>query len=77
MKPALLVVLAGIALASLQDAVTAQTLTNPGGFRGVPTVPGSVGGFTNPVGGGPRLRTPDFGENVMVPFQPEGAPSRV
>jgi hypothetical protein len=55
MKPPLFVLLAGIVFASLQYATNAQTLTNPSGLRGGPVVPGPVGGFTNPVGGGPKL----------------------
>jgi hypothetical protein len=55
MKTELLVLLAGIVLAPLPHTVMAQTLTNPGGLRGVPTVPGPVGGVVSPIGAGPKL----------------------
>ena len=55
MKAELIVLVACIAFSPFQHAAIAQTLTNPGGLRGGPTVPGPVGGLTSPVGGGPRL----------------------
>ena len=55
MKAELLVLLAAIAFAPHQDTAIAQTLTNPGGLRGGPTIPGPPGGLTGPGGGGPKL----------------------
>jgi hypothetical protein len=55
MKAQLLVLLAGIAFAPLQYTAVAQTMMNPGGFRGGPTVPVPVGGGIGSIGGGPRL----------------------
>ena len=55
MKAELIVLLACIAFSPVQDTAIAQTLTNPSGFRGGPTVPAPVRGLTSPVGGGPRL----------------------
>jgi len=64
MKPVMILLVAGIAFTSLQHAVVAQTLMNPGGLRGAPTVQGPVGGFASPIGGGPRL------EPVKIDLKP-------
>ncbi len=64
MKAELLVLLAGIVFVSLQHTAVAQTMMNPGGFRGGPTVPVPVGGGISPIGGGPRL------EPVKIDLKP-------
>lgn len=55
MKAELLVLLAGIVFAPLQPTAVAQTMMNPGGFRGGPTVPVPVGGGISTTGGGLRI----------------------
>lgn len=49
------VTLACVAFGLLQVATVAQTIANPGGFRGSPMVTGPIGGPINPVGGGLKL----------------------
>jgi hypothetical protein len=70
MKAALLVLLTGIAFAPLQRTAIAQTLTNPSGLRGGPTVPGPVGGFTSPISGGPKLEPMKIDLTPTLPSVP-------
>ena len=70
MKAELIVLLASIALSPVQDAAIAQTLTNPSGLRGGPTVSGPVGGLASPVGGGPRLEPMKIDLTPTLPVVP-------
>ena len=70
MKAQLLVLLAGIAFAPLQHTAVAQTMMNPGGFRGGPTVPVPVGGGISPIGGGPRLEPMKIDLTPTLPSAP-------
>jgi hypothetical protein len=64
MRAELLVLLASTAFACLQPTAVAQTVMNPSGLRGGPTVSVPVGGGLTPIGGGPRL------EPVRIDLKP-------
>ena len=67
MKVELIVLVAGITFAHLQHAAVAQTMMNPGGFRGGPTVSVPVGGGISPIGGGPRLEPVNINLTPTLP----------
>jgi hypothetical protein len=81
-KAELLVLVVGIALAPLEQKAVAQTLTNPGGIRGGPTVSVPLGGMTGTIGGGPQLEPMKIDLKPTLPSiqtptvnQPTGLPN--
>lgn len=70
MRRELIVLVVSVALVSCQGTAAAQTLMNPGGFRGGPTVPVPVGGLPGPVGGGPRLEPIKIDLKPTLPLVP-------
>jgi hypothetical protein len=70
MKRGFLVLLLAVAFAPLAGTTEAQTLTNPGGIRGVPppVVPG--GGLASPIGSGPSIQPTLPGLKPTIPVIP-------
>ena len=88
MKARLLALVVGIAFAPLPQKAAAQTLMNPGGFRGGPTVSVPVGGMAGSIGGGtqfepkvidlkptlPSIQTPAVNQPTGLPNSESDAP---